>query len=145
LNIDNPHDIDYLHFSVTAPLASDSTMIRVHSRPFGASDRSDIDLYIVRVSPFGTVASVSTTGSDDSMRVQLPTGDYYITVVDFAGEATRYSICVAVRFACTPPAAASGPRAPSRDRFRYGPGEGPAFTVPAGAAIDPTRSPFRRP
>jgi len=149
LNIDNPHDIDFLHFSVTAPLAGDSTMIRVHSRPFGASDRSDIDVYIVRVSPFGQVASISATGSDDSMRVQLPTGDYYITVVDFAGEATRYSICVAVRFACTPPAASSSPRSPGRVRFRTGPGgnlpDGHPFAVPAGTPLDPSRSPFRRP
>jgi len=149
LNIDNPHDIDFLHVVVTAPLASDSTMIKVHSRPFGTSDRSDIDIYVLRVSPFGAIASVSTTGSEDSMRVQLASGDYYIAVVDFAGEATRYSICVAVRFACTPPAASSSPRSPGRVRFRTGPGEnlpdGHPFAVPAGAALDPSRSPFRRP
>jgi hypothetical protein len=149
LNIDNPHDIDFLHIVLTAPLASDSLMVKVHSRPFGASDRSDIDVYIVRVSPFGPIASVSTTGSDDSMRVQLATGDYYVAVVDFAGEATRYSICVAVRFACTPPAASSSPRSPGRDRFRTAPGEnhpdGHPFAVPAGAPLDPSRSPFRRP
>jgi len=149
LNIDNPHDVDFLHFVVTAPLASDSTMIKVHSRPFGASDRSDIDLYVLRVSPFGPLASVSTTGSDDSMRVQLPTGEYYIAVVDFAGEATRYSICVAVRFACTPPAATSSLRSVGHVRFRTGPGESPPdghpFAVPAGPTFDPLRSSFRRP
>jgi hypothetical protein len=83
------------------------------------------------------------------MRVQLATGDYYIAVVDFAGAATRYSICVAVRFACTPPAASSSPRLPGRVRFRTGLSQnlpdGHPFAVPAGPALDPLRSPFRRP
>jgi len=155
LNIDNPHDLDWIRFRVTAPLATDSTMIRVHSRAFGAIafDRSDVDLYVLDANnvafEYGSVASV---GSDDSMRIQLSTGDYYLVAVDFTGEPTRYSVCIAVRSPCTPPAAAAVGAAskPRVDRFRNtGAGrvrpDGSPFSEPAGSAIDRVRSPFRRP
>jgi hypothetical protein len=105
LTIDNPHDIDWYKFRVTQQLAGDSTMIRVRSRPFPGApfDRSDIDLYIVNANTFGMVGVVSSPGSADSTRLLLPSGDYYLVVFDYAGEATRYSLCIRVGFLpCAP-------------------------------------------
>jgi hypothetical protein len=154
LNIDNPRDLDWLRFRVNPVFASDSTMIRIRSRPFGPSfDRSDIDLYVLDAS-FNFMGSVSDVGSRDSMRLALPAGDYYLAVVDFAGEAMRYSICIAVRSGCVPPvfpgdavpqysgAAASRGRFTGPDARRP---DGHRFSVPAASLGSPSRSPFRRP
>jgi hypothetical protein len=153
LNIDNPHDLDWIKFHITAPFGTDSTTIRVHSRPFGAVafDRSDVDLYLLDANNFFELGSVASVGSEDSMRLLLPTGDYYLAVVDFAGEPTRYSLCVTVRFGCTPPAAAAAGAVvrPRIDRFRNtGAGrvrpDGRLFTAPR-SPFDRLKSPFRRP
>jgi hypothetical protein len=156
LNIDNPHDLDWLRFRVAAPFLTDSTMIRVRSRPFGAGagfDRSDIDLYVLDTG-FNFMGSVSDVGSRDSMRLALPPGDYYLAVVDFAGQAMRYSVCIAVRSPCAPPIfpgdAVPQNSRPAATRFRAtGPdarrSDGRPFSVPAGSALSPSRSPFRRP
>lgn len=157
LTIDNPHEVDWYRFRVTQNLPSDSTMIRVRSRPFvgggGFFDRSDIDLYIVRsVTPtsFTYVGLVASPGSADSTRLLLPSGDYYLIVADFAGEATRYSMCLRVGpLGCQPPiplveAAATEPavRAAARgkDRARKGEAE-----LRARSTTAPGQSPFKRP
>lgn len=150
LNIDNPRDLDWLRFRVTAPLLTDSTMIRVRSRPFGGiggADRSDIDLYVLDTN-FAFVGSVSTVGSRDSMRLALPSGDYYLAVVDFLGVAARYSLCISVRNACVPPFAPSAPigLGPPVTRSRAtGPGalrpDGRPFSAPAGSTLN---TPFGR-
>jgi hypothetical protein len=143
LNIDNPHDMDWLRFRVTAPLLSDSTMIKLRSRPFGgvAGDRSDIDFYIMDTG-LNPIASSENVGSRDSTRVRLASGDYYLVVVDYQGEPMRYSLCISVRTACippfAPPAPATGPRASKAPR------SGP-FSTPAASAPSGWRSPFRRP
>ncbi|MGH7569233.1 MAG: hypothetical protein ACREL9_09720 [Gemmatimonadales bacterium] len=152
LNIDNPHELDWLRFRVTA-LAGDSTMIRVRSRPFGSAvgDRSDIDLYVLDTT-LAFVGAVADVGSRDSIRLLLASGDYYLALVDFVGRPVRYSVCISVRQACVPPTfpgdapAASGPRV---SRFRAGTGDmrpdGRPFSAPAGSTRSPPRSPFRRP
>ena len=155
LNIDNPHDLDWLRFHVN-PGPFDSTTIRIRSRPFGAGagfDRSDIDLYVLDTN-FNVMGSVSDPGSRDSMRLALPTGDYYLAVVDYVGEATRYSLCISVRSGCIPPIfpgdAVPQSSRPALTRSRAaGPdarrSDGHPFSVPAGSAHSPSRSPFRRP
>jgi hypothetical protein len=157
LTIDNPHDMDWYRFHVTQQVAGDSTMIRVRSRPFAGPgipiDRSDIDLYVVRSatpSTFSLLAQVSSPGSRDSTRLLLPTGDYYLAVFDFAGEATKYSLCIRVGFLpCVPLVSAAeaavteaAVRAAARgpDRFR---GDGAGKAARAGAV--PGESPLRRP
>ena len=154
LTIDNPHDIDWLRFHVSPVFATDSTTIRIRSRPFGPSfDRSDIDLYVMDTT-LSLRGSVSDVGSRDSMRLALPTGDYYLVAVDYVGEATRYSLCLSVRTSCVPPIfpgdvvpqdsrrglsrlRATGPNARRLD--------GHPFSVPASALGSSLRSPFRRP
>ena len=154
LNIDNPHDLDWLRFRVNPLFASDSTTIRIRSRPFGPGfDRSDIDLYVMdtTLSPLGSVADV---GSRDSMRLALPPGDYYLAVVDYGGEAMRYSLCISVRSSCAPPIfpadAVPQNTGPARTRSRtIGPDargpDGRPFSVPASQLRGSSRSPFRRP
>jgi hypothetical protein len=154
LTIDNPHDLDWLRFHVSPLVATDSTTIRIRSRPFGPSfDRTDIDLYVVDTT-LNFIASVSDVGSRDSMRLALPTGDYYLVVVDYVGEATRYSLCISVRASCVPPIfpvdAVQTSSRPAAVRFRAtGPDarrpDGHPFSVPAGSLGSSLRSPFRRP
>jgi hypothetical protein len=153
LTIDNPHDLDWYKFHVTQALVTDSTMIKVRSRPFppGLIDRSDIDLYVVRsatASSFTSLAQVSSPGSRDSTRLLLTTGDYYLAVFDYAGEASRYSLCISVRLACVPLVSATeaevtdaGVRAAARgpDRKRT---DGRTSPV-VNAVATPGRSPFR--
>jgi len=158
LNIDNPHDLDWLRFNVTALAGpSDSTTFRIRSRPFGgvtAIDRSDIDLYVVDTL-LNSMGSVSQVGSRDSMKLGLAAGDYYLIVADHVGEAMRYTLCISVRSSCTPPIFPGSPvppnLGPALTRFRTkGPNgrlpNGRAFSVPAGSVLgSPARSPFRRP
>jgi hypothetical protein len=154
LNIDNPHDLDWLRFHVSPVFASDSTTIRIRSRPFGPSfDRSDIDLYVMDTT-LSFIGSVSEVGSRDSMRLALAPGDYYLAVVDYGGEAMRYSLCISVRSSCTPPIF-PGDRVPentgpalSRLRAMGSAArrpDGHPFSVPASELRGSSRSPFRRP
>lgn len=111
LTIDVPHDLDWYRIRVTAPLLTDSTTIRVASRPFGgagAADRSDLDLYVLDTN-FVDIGSSTNVGSQDALKLRLPTGDYYLAVVDYLGERTRYSLCISVRVGCLPPFAPAPP------------------------------------
>jgi hypothetical protein len=151
LTVDNPHDIDWYKFHVTQALITDSTMIRVRSRPFppGLIDRSDIDLYVVRSATptsFTGLAQVSSPGSRDSTRLLLATGDYYLAVFDYAGEASRYSLCISVRVVCAPLVAVTeaevteaAVRAAARGRDRTRSDGRAKIAAPTG------QSPFRRP
>jgi hypothetical protein len=152
LTIDNPHDLDLIRFRVTAA-AAETVMVQVRSKPLGLIDQSDIDLYVMSANAgMSGMGSVSSAGSQDSMRVVLAPGDYYVAVVDFAGVPTKYSLCIRVRFGCTPiTSGAAGTmslRAPggTRDRWRSGPGEsvagGRRWAYPPGA-IPAGENPFR--
>ena len=81
--------------------------IQTKPRPFSATvaDSSDIDFYVLRV-PAPTLDSLGAatgTGSTEGLTLALPPGNYYLAVVDFAGVPTRYSLCMRVGLACTPP------------------------------------------
>lgn len=154
LTIDVPHDLDWYRFRVNAPLLTDSTTIRIAPRPFGgagAADRSDLDLYVLDTN-FAFMGSSATVGSFDLLRLRLAPGDYYLAVVDYSGDPTRYSLCMAVRSGCVPPFAPAPPAAsPSASRAskpRTSAGvrpDGHRVAVPAGEIPRDGRSPFRRP
>jgi hypothetical protein len=156
LTIDVPHDLDWYRFRVTAQLLTDSTTIRVASRPFGgagAADRSDLDLYVLDTN-FVDLGSSANVGSQDILKLRLATGDYYLAVVDYLGEPTRYSLCMSVRVGCIPPFAPAPPAgaAPvSRgSKVRASQGVRPPghrFAIPASEIprAGGGRSPFRRP
>lgn len=155
LTIDVPHDMDWYRFRVTAPLLTDSTTIRVASRPFGGAslDRSDIDIYVLDTM-FNSLGSASAVGSGDFLKLRLATGDYYLAVVDYLGEPTRYSLCISVRVGCIPPFAPAPPAgaAPAArgSKVRASQGVRPPghrFATPASEMprAGGGRSPFRRP
>ncbi|HJS42300.1 MAG TPA: hypothetical protein VJ755_02435 [Gemmatimonadales bacterium] len=151
LTIDVPHDLDWYRFRVNAPLAGDTTTVRIAGRPSGGAvgDRSDVDLYVLDTN-FVFWGAANDVGSFDILRLALPSGEYYLAVVDYSGEPTRYSLCISVRFGCIPPFAPAPPTAAARPRrtpARATAGlrpDGHRFAVPA-AQIPRGRSPFHRP
>ena len=100
LNIDNPFEIDWYRINVPAPGLGDSTLFRIQGRPFVAGrDSSDIDIYVLTV-PGSTgpgvteVGSSVNAGSTENLLLGLGAGSYYVAVVDYAGVAMRYSMCI---------------------------------------------------
>ena len=150
LTMDNPGDADFIRFRVQPPVAVADTFVTVHikSRPLGPVDPSDIDLYVMRASDFGFMAGSSTVGSDETITVNLPAGDYYLAVVDVAMQPTRYSVCIVKGAACAPPAAParltlapSVTRLPHRDPHRDPtvPPAGPPLAPSTGRTASPHR------
>jgi len=100
LNIDNPFEIDWYRISVPAPGLGDSVLFRLQGRPFIAGrDSSDIDVYVLTVpgstgSGVTEVGSSVNAGSTENLVLGLGAGSYYVAVVDYAGVAMRYSLCI---------------------------------------------------
>ena len=99
-NIDNPFEIDWYRIEVPAHSLGDSVLVRAQARPFVTGrDSSDIDVYVLTVpgstgSGVAEVKSSTRTGSTESLMANLSAGSYYVAVVDYAGVATRYSMCM---------------------------------------------------
>jgi hypothetical protein len=153
LTIDNPHDPDWIRFRVLTAVAVNVT-IKTSGRPLPGEpfDPSDIDLYVLGVSPFSQLGSVSSVGSRESLTVNLNPGDYYLFVVDYQGEPTRYGVCITLNADCTPPTAAGAAGAGAlRSREDVNGPAGAAlraprqWAVPAGAPTPAGANPFRRP
>jgi hypothetical protein len=103
LTIDNAHEVDWLRFRVPAG-APQAVTIRSRARPFGAADRSDIDLHVLAV-PSATrgldpMGSDAGHGSTAALTLTLDPGDYYLAVTDSAGVPTRYALCLALGGSC---------------------------------------------
>ncbi|HUC41521.1 MAG TPA: hypothetical protein VMR92_11835, partial [Gemmatimonadales bacterium] len=99
-NIDNPFEIDWYRIEVPSMALGDSVLFRLQGRPFVVGrDSSDIDIYVLTV-PGSTgsgvieVGSSTKTGSSENLMLNLAAGSYYVAVVDYAGVATRYSMCI---------------------------------------------------
>ena len=59
-------------------------------------------MYVIKVPQAGDAAlqvmlADTAAGSDVNRTASLATGDYYLAVVDFAGTATTYEVCVGVQ------------------------------------------------
>jgi len=99
-NIDNPFEIDWYRIEVPSHGVGDSVLVRLQPRPFVAGrDSSDIDVYVLTVpgstgSSVAEVGSSTRTGSAEGVMLNLSAGSYYLAVVDYAGVATRYSMCL---------------------------------------------------
>jgi len=100
-NIDNPFEIDWYRLEVPAHSLGDSVLIRLQGRPFVAGrDSSDIDIFVLTVPDTSTatglteVGSSVNSGSSENLMLNLAAGSYYLAVVDYAGVAERYSICI---------------------------------------------------
>ncbi len=89
LTVDNPHDSDWFKFTV--PVAGQTFTI-VATSP---DSLLDIDLYLIadfRPNSLPLVELSVKDATPDSMQVVLPAGDYFLLVVDFAGETGRYNL-----------------------------------------------------
>lgn len=97
LTIENPHDIDWMRFTV----ASFGTYrVRLHAFTGVHPDSlKDLDVYVIKVPTAGDAAlqvlmADSANGSDVNRTVILSAGSYYVAVLDYAGTTTTYEICV---------------------------------------------------
>jgi hypothetical protein len=116
LAIENPHDIDWMRFTVSS---AGTYRVRLHAFTGVHPDSlKDLDVYVVKVPTAGDVAlqvlmADSASGSDVNRTVFLSTGSYYAAVLDYAGVATTYEICMSSG-SC--PTAFPTPPAPDRVR-----------------------------
>lgn len=141
LTIDNAFDIDWYRITLGAPSGTDSTLrIRTSPRPFGVQDSSDIDVYILNASGFELFSSIATRSFED-ITVNLAAGTYYVVVVDYAGVATRYSMCMSARralflnnCALQPGAPGGAPHAPAKPKPSRVPGLQPAAPMGTGGS-----------
>ena len=127
LTIDNPHDVDWIRFTVGGA-APQLVRFRTASLVSAITDTSDIDLYVLTATgaadTLTLVGRLDRVGSTEDSTLILNQGrDYYAVVVDYQGVPTRYSICIGSGVGC-----------------------GAAFpSPPASAAIEPAvRAPLRR-
>jgi hypothetical protein len=93
LTIENPHDIDWIRFTVAN---GGQHRFRLH-----AFTGPRLNLYVIRVPiPGDTVLQIvtaDTVGSlDVNQKMGLGPGDYYAVVLDYTGTPTQYEICVAI-------------------------------------------------
>ncbi|MGE5803527.1 MAG: hypothetical protein ACM358_14865 [Gemmatimonadota bacterium] len=99
-NIDNPFEIDWYRIELPSGGVGDSVLFRLQGRPFVAGrDSSDLDIYVLTVpgstgSAVFEVGSSTATGSTENLMLNLAAGSYYVAVVDYAGVAMRYSMCI---------------------------------------------------
>jgi hypothetical protein len=101
LTIDNPYEVDWLRFTTPGEPGDGSISfltVRAAARPFAAADSSDLGLLLL--DDFGVIEEVHTPGSAEMLNAELNPGDYYLIVLDEAGVATRYSVCIAVGSDC---------------------------------------------
>jgi len=103
LTIENPHDVDWIRFHYTNGGLTTSAQVRLHAFPGARPDSlKDLDVYVIKVPQAGDAAlqvmlADTAAGSDVNRTASLATGDYYLAVVDFAGTATTYEVCVGVQ------------------------------------------------
>ncbi len=143
MNIDNPFEIDWYRLEVPSHNLGDSVLIRLQGRPFVAGqDSSDIDLYVLTVpdSASGTtlteVGSSVNAGSTEDLMVDLAAGSYYLAVIDYAGVAERYSLCIrGIPFLASLRSCnliLPGPPAPGPARSKLRPQASPMAAAPGG-------------
>jgi hypothetical protein len=133
LTISQPYDVDFYRFRVQPPATPADTVltIQMKSRPLGGVDPSDVDVYLY--DPVGnSYASSQNLASDEIVTITgLPAGEYYAIAVDYAGQPTVYSMCIAKAFACSPPGSAPFARVTAKPRPPVPPG---APAPPAGVS-----------
>ncbi len=100
LTTDNPHDIDWFRFSV--PAIGQTVTFNLTAQ----DSLQDLDMYV-----YGDLLPASlplydfglTVGTDESVSISLPGGDYFLVIVDYPGVAGRYTLSTAFS---APPAGA---------------------------------------
>jgi hypothetical protein len=111
LTISTPYDVDMYRFRANASGFAFDTLVTIQtkSRLQGGVDPSDIDVYVYD-SVGNLLGSSNSIGSSEAVTIRAFPAEYYVVVVDVAGQPTVYSMCIAKGTACTPP----GPTPPAR-------------------------------
>jgi Big-like domain-containing protein len=142
LAIENPHAVDWIRFHYTQGPALSTAQVRLHALTGTHPDSlKDLDLYVIKVplpadAAIQVLAADTAAGSDIDLRPGLGTGDYYLAVVDFAGTATRYEVCVAtITFLGAGPCAGAAFPSPPL-------GASPSPRRSRGSAVDAVQSVF---
>ena len=104
LAIENPHDVDWIRFTVPS-----LAVVRMQAAvlPSAQPDsEKDIDGFLIKVPNPGD-ASLQIVGADTAasssvsiLTAPLAAGDYYAVVVDFAGTSTPYELCLTLTTPC---------------------------------------------
>ncbi len=119
LSISDPLDVDFYRFRVNASGFAFDTLVTIQtkSRPLSGVDPSDVDLYL-----FGTngsfFGSSTNIGSAEQVTATLGAGEYYVVVVDVAGQPAVYSMCIVKSTGCTPPGSARPARVTAKPHAR---------------------------
>ena len=107
LTIDNPHEVDWIRFSVPGPLPQAVTIKTAAPTGVNGANAGDIDLYVMAIPVAGSPIDIRGTSknqrSNESLTLLLDPGDYYMVVADFVGKPVRYSVCAALGTSCTMP------------------------------------------
>jgi hypothetical protein len=137
LTISVPYDVDMYRFRANSSIFASDTLVTIQtkSRLQGGVDPSDIDVYVYDPNG-GFLGSSTAIGSNEAVTVRAFPGEYYVLVVDVAGQPTVYSMCIAKGTGCTPPGAAPPARVTAKPHSWVRPGAGAA---PAITASDPRR------
>lgn len=138
LTISLPYDVDMYRFRANSSGFAFDTLVTIQtkSRLQGAVDPSDIDVYVYNA--LGTLLGSSTAiGSKEAVTVRAFPGEYYVMVVDVAGQPTVYSMCIAKGTLCTPPASAPPARVTAKPHTRVR--RGAAAEAAARSPSDPRR------
>jgi hypothetical protein len=128
LTISVPYDVDMYRFRATSSIFASDTLVTIQtkSRLQGGVDPSDIDVYVYD-SVGGFLGASTSVGSSEAVTVRAFPAEYYVVVVDVAGQPTFYSMCIAKGSGCTPPGSAPPARVTAR----------PHSWVKPGAAVAP--------
>lgn len=144
LTISTPYDVDLYRFRATNSGFVFDTLVTVQtkSRLQGGVDPSDIDVYVYDAN--GNFLNYSAAiGSTEQVTVTAYPGEYYVAVVDVAGQPTVYSMCIGKGTVCTPPGSAPPARVTAKPHTWVRPGA-LAAAVQAFNSSDPRRISPRR-
>jgi hypothetical protein len=138
LTISSPYDVDMYRFRATSSAFAFDTLVTIQtrSRLQGTVDPSDIDVYVYDSQGF-ILGSSTAIGSNEAVTVRAFPGEYYVLVVDVAGQPTVYSMCIAKGTVCTPPGSAPPAQVTARPHTWVRPGD--AAAAAAGHPSDPRR------
>jgi hypothetical protein len=144
LTISTPYDVDMYRFRANTSIFAFDTLVTIQtkSRLQGGVDPSDIDVYVYNSSGFLLGASTAI-GSSEAVTVTAFPGEYYVLVVDVAGQPTVYSMCIGKGTVCTPVGSAPPARVTAKPHTWVRPGAR-AAAISGFNGSDPRRLSPRR-
>ncbi len=141
LTISTPYDVDMYRFRANGSIFPSDTFVTIQtkSRLQGGVDPSDIDVFVYDSNGFFRGASTAI-GSSEAVTITAFPGEYYVLVVDVAGQPTVYSLCIGKGTLCTPPGSAPPARVTAKPHTWVRPGAAAAAMRGSGLnSSDPRR------